>query len=29
MQIIGVHMFFVTPLAIAAILFHQHSEGNE
>jgi len=29
MQIIGVHMFFITPLAIAAILFHQHSEGNE
>ena len=29
MQIIGVHMFFTTPLAIAAILFHQHSENND
>jgi len=28
-QIIGVHMFFITPLLISAILFHQHSEGNE
>ncbi len=29
MQIIGVHMFFITPLAIAAILFHQHSKDND
>jgi hypothetical protein len=28
MQIIGVHMFFITPLLISAILFHQHSQGQ-
>jgi hypothetical protein len=26
MEIIGVHMFFMTPLALSAILFHQHSQ---
>ncbi len=26
MEIIGVHMFFITPLSISAILFHQHSK---